>query len=175
MYSKGGEMRYLTPSEYPPDHIRGGRIYRINLQPYIERFCKREFQKEVRGVDYKITFAKGIQHGRPPFRDGEYNFILRKVLREEGKRTRRKGIACIGFILEQGAVIVVQIQGVRGEQEILKALRWEQMLLQVVVDWARENKYQRVSVIPSYNLKDNLRYHVTPKKLGFQQGLLMLV
>ncbi len=91
-------------------------------------------------------------------------------------------ICNIGFDLEKDSnfIIVKQIQGVRGRQKEFSSLRWEKMLLQIVIDWAKQNGLKKVSVIRSvdsgwYRKADTARcermymkYDVTARRMGFK-------
>ena len=169
-------MQYRKPGSYNLNNFRHRRLYRIPLDAYIERFCKSEWAGRVSGSDYKIYLARGCylstsldENGgqKVAYRDGTHNFLLTIVSRVEGsRRTKRQEIACIGFYVEKGVVDVRQIQGVMGQQEALAPLRWEKMLLQIVVDWARENAFAAVWIRIIGNRR--LRYRTTAKRLGFK-------
>lgn len=124
------------------------------------------------GSDYRGYARNGY---RIAYRDGAYNFLLHRVTRVNATRkTRRRQIACIGFDIntEINCVVVKQIQGVKGEQTALWPLRWEKMLLQIVVDWARGNGFAAVK-IEFYETRRReeemyLRYKITAERLGFK-------
>lgn len=176
-------MKYLTPSSYGPTNFTSGRLYRIHLAPYIERFCKARWRERVSEKGYKVYLATGSDYRgyarngyRIAYRDGKYNFLLHRVTRVNAtRRTRRRQIACIGFDVNteiENCVVVKQIQGVRGEQTALRPLRWEKMLLQIVVDWARGNGFAavRIEFYEGQRRKEEmyLRYKMTAERLGFK-------
>ncbi|MFH0892771.1 MAG: hypothetical protein V1867_08450 [Candidatus Falkowbacteria bacterium] len=86
-------------------------------------------------------------------------------------------IACLGFTVnDEKTLRVVQLQGVLGKQEYLKGLRWERMLIRLLVGAASELGYEKIYVQPG---KDNrwvdkdikaykLRYDVSAKREGFK-------
>lgn len=85
-------------------------------------------------------------------------------------------IASISFSAEDGAVLVRQIQGVKGSQDKLKPLKWERALLAVVCDWVADNNVPEVMVLPSHKNRwsnisvsesGRMRYDVTAKRSGF--------
>ncbi|GEM_PF-5539220 len=89
------------------------------------------------GIGYSQRFG-GIYH------DGQYSFVL---------CYDSVSIATISFHPEEGAIKVYQIQGVFGEKENLKKIKWERMLLTLVCDWAQENGIKEVQVQPKKSNK----------------------
>lgn len=88
----------------------------------------------------------------------------------------------IGFNLgeDNSSILVKQIQGIQGKHKELSSLRWEKILLQIVVDWARRNNLKKVSVIRSvdsdwHNSSNKercermyIKYDVTARRMGFK-------
>lgn len=88
----------------------------------------------------------------------------------------KRSVAVIGFITKGDCVRIVQIQGVRGEMEQLKPLRWERLLVELVVAVARTCGYRHVEIqcaeknkyYNEYNAQTfKLRYNVTARRAGF--------
>ena len=187
---------HRSAEEYSLDSFSDrGIVYNIDLWRYLSRFLKPTNTQEVDPARYRIFLTRGrrywqhrdlmakYRHLRRDtiYRDAKYSFILVKV------RTKRTGeifwlgpLACMAFDLEDDSVIVEQIQGAPGAKEHLKPFRWEKMLLQMIIDWARDNKFRTVEVM---NSKDSrwwsegdkkrerilhMKYDVTPKRCGFK-------
>lgn len=159
---------------------RGGH-YDINLLDYLERFLKKGFKKKKEFNEYDIhLFYGGFRdgHGYPDYDticfDTRYNFVL---LHD------KEPICSIGFnrrIIRRSVIFIKQIQGVKNKQEELSPFRWEKMLLQIVIDYAKQNKFKRIDVIRSvdsqyyfsFNEKRNqrmyMKYDVTARRMGFK-------
>lgn len=91
-------------------------------------------------------------------------------------RCNRIPIAAIGFTIEGSCVRIVQIQGVRDKAEQLGPLRWERLLVELVIAGTRKLKYPRVEIqcaeenkyYSKYNAQTfKLRYDVTARRAGF--------
>ena len=106
--------------------------------------------------------------------DGHYGITLEHNV-EEG--TRVLGLA--SFTPEEGAIKIVQIQGVKGAQKFMKGLRWEKALVASVCRWAKEYGVPEVRIQPAAKnqwkeIRDNeegrgrLRYDVTAERMGFR-------
>ena len=94
--------------------------------------------------------------GDPPYEkiyfDDDFAFIL----------NTGTALATIGFnIKDNGDIFVSQIQGAKGNKEHLQKIRWQQLLLSYLIDWARESDSKQVRVRPA---KRNKYYHHTPKE-----------
>ena len=83
-------------------------------------------------------------------------------------------IASISFKAEKGAVLVTQIQGVKGAKDKLKPIKWGRALLAVVCDWAARSDVPEVRVLPHYRSRfsrvrehGKLLYDVPAKRSGF--------
>lgn len=120
------------------------------------------------------------------YRDAEFNILLYR------KRTFvfRDILACISFNVQaQGgnhkpAVVVTQIQGVRGRQRELAGYRWEKALLTAVMTFGKAYNCGQVRVLRSeYNSwlfgqsseekkrSFHVRYDVIPRRMGFRPGI----
>lgn len=98
--------------------------------------------------------------------DAPYTFVLCYDL---------SPVASISFEAQQGAILVNQIQGVEGQQDKLKPIKWERGLLAYVCDWAAEHGVPEVRVLPHYKNKwervkknGKMLYDVTAKRSGFK-------
>ena len=114
------------------------------------------------------------------YRDAEYSFLFcRKVY------FRSLPLAIISFnpyadpISGAWIVKIRQIQCVGGKrnENPLYWLRWERMLVQIVVDWARKECFDRVEILPAKQSRWTdkaplerlyVRYDVTAKRCGFR-------
>lgn len=155
-----------------------GKRYDIDLYPYLMRFFKEGREERERCDAYSLYAYRSKKEGygsvelHAIYVDAVFSFILFKD---------KNPIANIGFNIEaDNSILVKQIQGVRGRQDELGFLRWEKMLLQIVMDWARRNKFKKISVIRSIDSKWHrdydkerrermyLKYDVTARRMGFK-------
>lgn len=141
----------------------------------LRRFVTRHKRTAVSAWRYRFRFVRRDSRGYITSRiyvDGTYTIVLSRWLYPPVFLD----LACISFdILDGGIVYVRQIQGVRGRQEELQILRWDRMLLDMVVTLARESGYREVRVCASAHIswatgRNRLRYDVLPKRLGFTVG-----
>ncbi|OGF27600.1 hypothetical protein A2303_02945 [Candidatus Falkowbacteria bacterium RIFOXYB2_FULL_47_14] len=86
-------------------------------------------------------------------------------------------IACLGFtVKDEKTLRIEQLQGVLGKREYLKGLRWERMLIRLLIKVAPGLGYEKIYVQPGKNnrwvgndLKTfKLRYDVSAKREGFK-------
>lgn len=161
------------------------RQCKIDLSGYFKRFSKKGLKSKIRVriSRYKIHlfYVKGGV-GRPRstiykviYTDAPYNFALVK---------RKKPICNIAFTVrkyDESIILVRQIQGVPGRQKELRPFRWEKMLLQILIDWAKQNGFKRIDVVRAkdtgwYNKHENternkrlyMKYDVTARRMGFK-------
>ena len=114
-----------------------------------------------------------------PYRDASftialYGDVLTKEIPEDSDY-----LACIGFDADGDKIIVRQIQGNPGKGETLCLFKWERMLLTILTDWARQNGFNQIRVIPAKNsnwFRDCeserakrmfMHYDVTARRSGF--------
>lgn len=156
-----------------------GRRYNIDLSSYLREFSKKNHEKSIESDAYSIHLYYK-EYGSGPLKklsvvyvDAVYNFVLFK-----GKDP----ICNIGFNLREdsNSMLVKQIQGVSRKQKELSPLRWEKMLLQIVMDWAKQNGFKKVSVIRSVDSdwhrksaeerckRMYMKYDVTARRMGFK-------
>lgn len=90
---------------------------------------------------------------------------------------RGRPIACIGFSRADSGLFVKQIQGLKGCQDALSHLRWERLLLAVVIEYARSEGCQEVRVqsaeqnhwySETYAERFRMRYNTTARRSGLQ-------
>lgn len=180
MAAMGSWSAYGNDSSYN----KKAEKYKVDLAPLLERFSKAG-QKQDPAL-YEIRFVKGREHihsRSEVYCDGQRTFLLlkKKDPNDELRKWWKAIIACISFNVykEKRAVRIVQIQGVRGRRKDLKLLRWERLLVQLMVDWAKtkklvrveiqraqDNKWQRQGAVSLESLK--LRYNVTAERSGFK-------
>lgn len=154
----------------------------IDLNPYRKRFRKSTSSEHEDNLkqDLRIRISSG--HGEDeqspgPYRDASYTIALYE--RNEATKkipTRDEYLACIGFDVVRNRVIVTQIQGSRGKRKTLSLVKWERMLLAILIDWAKKNKFRQIKVIRA---KDQnwyqthraqqmfMHYDVTARRSGF--------
>ena len=156
-----------------------GRRYNIDLSSYLKEFSKKNHEKSIKSNTYSIYLyycdygSGGLADLPVVYVDAVYNFVLFK-----GKNP----ICNIGFNLEKdsNSILVKQIQGVQTKQKELSPLRWEKMLLQITIDWAKQNKLKKISVIRSQDSgwyresneerckRMYMKYDVTARRMGFK-------
>lgn len=171
-----------TPADFPLQRFKTGCAYGIDPRPYFEKFTKQGWSINSQMAKFDICLF-GLRGSYAGFwgvwADAPSGLVLVKkdVWSLWGLARSNSAVAVISFETDGAIVNVKQIQGVRRCRRRLKPLRWEKLLLQLVVDWARENGFARVTVAPSRrngwlylvanhnNLK--LKYDITAKRLGF--------
>ncbi|OGZ05662.1 MAG: hypothetical protein A2845_04885 [Candidatus Lloydbacteria bacterium RIFCSPHIGHO2_01_FULL_49_22] len=178
---------------FPPrDRWGEADLIKIPLAPYIERFIGEPHRHRVNELqDAYVLFVSsgnGYVHGHRIFRDCSFTIVL---ARKEGQYP----LACIGFNVSRlrNMLTVGQIQGVSMEHwgekrnkhitRYLLPLQWEQMLLTLVRDYAHEEGFRLIRVIPArkqaYYGRERApkketfirRYEATPRALGFTKSL----
>ncbi len=188
----------------------GGKPLQIDLYGYIERFVKKEVDP-LKLPNYSIaTLRRGLKNCPNDFRriafDAEYNLIL---LAPMGFWKRPRAIACIGFNIDaydEEVVIIKQLQAAAQEglrnshiefyeftRESLRGIKWERMLVAILLDLVFEKGFKRVEMIRAeqskwyaypYNpistaadirSRMKMRYDVTAKRMGFDDRGEMFV
>ena len=108
------------------------------------------------------------------YADAEYGFILRK---------KGQVLASIWFSIDfnRKTLSVMQIHGKKGEKEELANFRWERMLVNYVMHWARQCDFEEMYIIKSEKqrwfskVSDEVKkrfhvvYDITAKREGFRQ------
>ena len=106
---------------------------------------------------------------------------------------RRTPIASIGFCVKKHHLLIVQLQGVFGEEKVLSVFKWERLLVAFLLDLAKALSFRKVLMNSSYQCAYNpltndeietvylpegfeervqrlkMRYDVTAKRMGFKQ------
>jgi len=179
--------------QFPPrDRWGDAGLVELPLAPYIERFVSEPHRHRADELqDAYVLFVSsgnGYVHGHRIFRDCSFTIVL---ARKEGQYP----LACIGFNVShlRNMLTVGQIQGVSMEHwgekrnkhitRYLLPLQWEQMLLALLRDYAREERFRVIRVIPArkqaYFGNEKApskatfirRYEETPRVLGFTKSL----
>jgi len=161
-------------------HKDTNEVYPIDLKRFLEKFLREPFGGQVINFsDYQIqlSFDTGRDYRfNGIYKDAPYCFILTRKYKEE----REFALACIAFepfTLFKKILVVKQIQGVRGKQNELKFFRWEKMLLAIVIEWARANRFKRIDVLRAQDTEWfnegrkealYLKYDVTARRSGFK-------
>ena len=194
--TKGKKKSMQIPENYKlEDGFEEGTLYDIDLKPYLTKFTKNSWWTKFafflilkfRIIEYQIVISvksdsvgsrSDLVHLYEVYRDAKYNFVLMGACAPHNKK--QNAIASVGFDFfdnTKKSIIINQIQGVRYKKHLLKFLRWEKMLVQITVDWARKNGFEKVFIQPS---KKNhwytdrreknlyLKYNVTAKRCGFK-------
>lgn len=177
------------PEDYPPEAFEEGKRYHISLIPYLTRYCKQDEEIKEEFL-YEIRFFRGREYpknlnwgGDSIYCDGYYTFALVRRLKSDFSFPRwfDSVIALISFNISKPkrSLKIVQIQGVKGKRQFLKPLRWEHLLVNIVVDWAKANGFKRVEIQRAednkwyqYAYAENqeklkIRYNVTAERYGF--------
>lgn len=163
---------YKKLAFYDLSNFVGSRILNIDLRPYAHFFRNGGDAR-----DYCIVMSRGLgyEYGLSKiYRDADFGFILCKK-----KRLWLKFLATIMFDVDPKSndILVKQIQGVRKRHTDLKCVKWERMLLRLVIDWAASQSFNKIEVIQSKNSSwylDRrkeamyLHYDVTAKRLGMK-------
>lgn len=179
----------LNPSDYPLRVLRRVKYwhsflsYDVDLSQYFERFSK----VKPAPTSYKIAIVRGSGRSHDfsdVYRDTEFTLILYDGEILSGSCISRS-IACIGFDVvkphkkrAKPIIFIRQIQGVYGKKQELAAFRWEKMLVQIIVDWARVNGFSEARIqLAEHNRyydqvgsRDSLRlrYNITARRSGFR-------
>ena len=158
-------------------------IYDCGLSKYIQKFSK---NKDTDGASYWLRYNFGTGYRSNDFSmylDTEFGFILTMLEKDiaDTARLKERGLAAIGFNIEYGTIFIKQIQGKYGQAEVLKRFRWEKMLVAIVVDWAKKNRFRLVKIQKAedneyYNKNSNddrrarlrMHYNVTAERSGFK-------
>ena len=158
----------------------------INIPLFLEGFRKKGSQEDL--SQYSVRANARLDGGEPfwtgavsgivdqgffpctteIYRDVPYHFILSK---------KERKIATIGFEAKFGGILVSQLQGIKGNKENLRPLKWPKALLAMLEMWAGENKVPKVMVLPHSRNKyagvsgdsnqGRLIYDVTAKRSGY--------
>lgn len=144
----------------------------------IERDMLSRYKRDA-DVDLKAFHFTHCQRNRTPscgvVPDAEFGFVL---------NYEENTVCSIWFDLVRSrrAVFVKQIQGRYGQQNILRKIRWERMLLRIITEWAKLQGAYEVRVIRAefqkYWSHDDERrkkrfhllYNVSPLREGFSSG-----
>jgi len=148
------------------------------LERYLKAFQKPDIKQEFSLKDFSLYYSYGLggQNGfYGIYTDAKFTFVLTY---EKGTKSRSSAIACIGFdVIDESTILVKQIQGVSGKLSILQCFRWEKMLLNIVIDWAKNAGFKKVKVIRAESSQwyrphraQNLfmKYDVTARRSGFK-------
>lgn len=160
------------------------------LDTYIEKFIGEEHRHRLAELsdvyDLFVTSGRGYAWNFSIFSDCAYTVIL--TCKNSGVY---RPLACIGFdvSLLWNAVTVGQIQGLgtpraNGKHDksiarYLLPLRWEQMLLALLRDYAKQEGFRKIRVIPArkqaYFCEERearfiRRYETTAQLLGFSRS-----
>lgn len=162
---------------HPCEGFRDGQQVRIPLGGYLTRFVKKG---QIIPTGCSLATAYGTGYGlkersctyawKHLYRDGLYGFVL---------HIETLPVALITWDLDPSddrVIVVKQIQGVARKKGELAPLRWEKMLVQIVIDWAQSSGMREVHVITgrshpwyisSRDAEMHLKYDVTARRMGF--------
>jgi hypothetical protein len=125
-------------------------------------------------TDLRLSGTNFGQRFRDKYFDATYNLCL---------TWDRSLVASLGFDLDGDDMNVWQLQGVKGQAQALRPLRWERALLDRAVAWARSSLVSTVYVASAGHVHwatdaghldpvlAKLRYDVTAKRCGFRRNL----
>jgi len=172
----------LIPGNVVPTNIR--------LDAYVKKFLGVEHGHRLPELsdmyDLFVTKGRGYAWNFIVFSDCEFTVIL--ALKDKGEH---HPLACIGFdvSLLWNTITVGQIQGLgtlrtKGKRDkrttrYLLPLRWEQMLLSLLRDYAKQEGFRTIRVIPARKqtyfceareVRFLKRYETTPALLGFSRS-----
>lgn len=138
-----------------------------------------------------FMLQRGYRDNRFPniYWDATYGIVLAYKHLVNGREEYRE-IACVGFEIDRSIIHIKQIQGARYRHEELSPLRWEKLLIKVVIEIAQRLGFITVEILPAerndyyipsdhelesrhISKKDwqqllKLRYDVVAKRLGFK-------
>lgn len=177
--------QYKAPGHYNLSEFENNCTYDVDLKPYFDKHLKKG--NTANSCTYEVYLSHGTRTSsyEGVYRDAAYNFVFTKrELISMHPYYKSNALACIGFEPKQdGSLIIKQIQGVKGKHEDLSLFRWEKMLINIVMEWARANHFKIVKIIQAKDSmwacnckvpdckRDNsmrLHYDVTAKRLGFK-------
>lgn len=179
----------------------------IPLRAYVEKFRKKSANDRavipklmlcLINWDLKLPLEDGRRatqawwiNKAPNVGDTKIHLILFFNKDSNDSRFSRVGVATIGFRIQKNSVYVEQIQGLNYDCEddgcepeveaIFDSLRWEKMMVAILIDFARENGFKKIGILASeYNRwntgtvpgRDKLlkmRYDTTAKRMGLKK------
>ena len=153
------------------DKFKWDICYKTELARYLNDFQKPGTRHDFNLKNFSILYSHG--HGycgfESVYQDATYTLVL---------TYDNEAIACIGFeVVDGSAILIKQIQGVKGRLTILKYFRWEKMLLNIAMDWAKNAGFKAVKIIrgessgwysPYLAQSLFMKYDVTARRSGFK-------
>jgi len=118
----------------------------IHAPTFLAKYKKQDFSVEdLQGysfdVDHGIGPSKRMNLERVSrWYDAPYTFVLMQDFNP---------LATLSFQAESKAVLISQIQGVKGSEGKLKPLKWARGVIGLTCDWAKQNAIPEVRVLPS--------------------------
>lgn len=148
--------------------------FEIDLNQYFTKFTKSNLSPEEAGFlrkEFCLRMSSGKHRDQlspGPYRDASYTLALYQD-KQTGKNPPEESnyLACIGFNIEAGQIIVRQIQGNPGKRASLQLFKWERMLLAILTDWARQSGFDQIRVIQAKNSNWYLEYATERNKRMF--------
>ena len=150
----------------------------IGVGKYLKAFEKSNTQHDLDFDNFSLECSYGYGYGRfyRVYSDAQYTLTLTYQGGEYDENLN--AVASIGFeVGGPSTIIVKQIQGVSGKDSILKHLKWERMLLTILMDWAKNAGFKTVKIIQAKSSHwyssarhDSLfmKYDVTARRSGFK-------
>ncbi|MBI2612751.1 hypothetical protein HYW59_02975 [Candidatus Kaiserbacteria bacterium] len=96
-----------------------------------------------------------MRFGRDSWEEGGINWDTEAgiVLRNAKGRWKKKPVALVGFKPDWDMLIVEQLQGVGGKKKVFSSIRWERLLVWLLVTLAQETGwYDEVCIVPARKL-----------------------
>ncbi|MBU1136299.1 MAG: hypothetical protein KJ559_02210 [Nanoarchaeota archaeon] len=149
-----------------------GEPLKIDSKSFFEKFRKQSHPN----ADLS-QFRIGPDHGVGPSQrsnlevksrwyDSPYTFVLSCGF---------EPVATLSFKGKEGAILIDQIQGIKGVYELLRPLKWARALIGIVCYWATQNNIPEVQVLPHSRASSptvqeygKMNYDVPAKRNGFR-------
>ncbi len=184
----------------------GGKPLQISLEPYLRKFAKANTDVGSLSNYSIVMFRNGLKYTPRDFDrfyfDADYNLVLMAPM-PVGFWKEQRGVACVGFTAEKemGTITIRQLQAFDPEplrnshrefhrftKELLEPIKWERMLVVILLDLVFGNGFRRVEMIRAneskwygqpYCLKSHvcdiqgrmkMRYDVTARRMGFEDA-----
>ena len=151
-------------------------LYEPGLERYLKNFQKPGIKHDLSFKDFFLYYSYG--YGSLNFNGVYSDALYTLVLTHKSAVNEDVEMACISFeVVNLSTILVKQIQGVSGMLPFLYPFRWEKMMLNIVIDWAKNAGFKSVRVIKAessgwyreHRAKSLfMKYDVTARRSGFK-------
>ncbi len=167
-------LEYTLLETFEPGCIESG----FGAQ-YLSRFCnqgsrlsEKELSRYTLEADLKLNGSNYGQRFPQKYFDATFNFCLA----HDGEL-----VATLGFEIDESAVMIWQIQGVKGKGALLEPFKWGRALVAYCVAWAERMAAEEIFIVSvDHNdwaaqhghldrSRGKLLYDVTAKRSGFRR------